>query len=58
VVADGAGDRQAARILGMGESTVRLRLATLKHRLEAKNRAHLIARAYELGILPVQAADP
>ncbi|MEU9015733.1 PAS domain-containing protein [Streptomyces sp. NPDC048479] len=54
VVAGGASDSQAARFLRMGESTVRLRLARLKRRLGATNRAHLVASAYERGLLPAK----
>ncbi|MEV6314680.1 PAS domain-containing protein [Streptomyces sp. NPDC051776] len=50
-VAAGSSDSQAARLLGIGESTVRLRLASMRRRLGARNRAHLVARAYEQGIL-------
>ncbi|MGW8955560.1 PAS domain-containing protein [Streptomyces sp. NPDC055709] len=60
VVARGASDSQAGRILRMGESTVRLRLTRLKRRLGATNRAHLVACAYEQGLLPAkfpQSAD-
>ncbi|UNM12277.1 PAS domain-containing protein [Streptomyces formicae] len=53
-VAGGASDSQAARLLRMGESTVRLRLSRLKRRLGATNRAHLVARAYEKGLLPAR----
>ncbi|MEU5402334.1 PAS domain-containing protein [Streptomyces sp. NPDC005963] len=51
LVAAGASDSQVARELGMGESTVRLRLGALKRRLRARNRAHLVARAYQAGVL-------
>ncbi|MER5740100.1 PAS domain-containing protein [Streptomyces sp. NPDC002262] len=54
LVADGSSDAQIAKILAMGESTVRLRLGALKRRLKAANRAHLVARAYQHGILPDQ----
>ncbi|GGO97830.1 helix-turn-helix transcriptional regulator [Wenjunlia tyrosinilytica] len=53
LVADGASDAQASRALGLGESTVRLRLSSLKRRLRATNRAHLVARAYQVGLLSV-----
>ncbi|MFI1869804.1 helix-turn-helix transcriptional regulator [Streptomyces jumonjinensis] len=51
LVAAGASDSRIARELSMGESTVRLRLGALKRRLDAENRAHLIARAYQAGVL-------
>ncbi|WP_329026803.1 PAS domain-containing protein [Streptomyces sp. NBC_00690] len=54
LVAAGASDAQVARQLGMGESTVRLRLGALKRRLDARNRAHLVARAYQAGVLTTE----
>lgn len=51
MVAEGASDAAIAKAFGMAESTVRARLLSLKRRYGATNRASLVARAYQRGLL-------
>ncbi|HEY1035523.1 MAG TPA: helix-turn-helix transcriptional regulator [Pseudoxanthomonas sp.] len=52
-VAQGKTSWEAGRILGVAESTVNAHVAHAAEKLNAVNRAHLVARAFVRGILAV-----
>lgn len=52
LVADGKGDRQIARELGIGERTARTHVKMIMTKLDADNRAHAVDRAWRRGLLP------
>jgi DNA-binding NarL/FixJ family response regulator len=53
LVAAGYRDEDIAAELGTTVYTVNTQVARIKNKVDARNRAHLVTRAYDLGILPV-----
>lgn len=51
LAADGYTDPEIARKLGVCRTTVATHLREMRWLLGARNRAHLVALAYELGLL-------
>lgn len=52
LVATGDTNVQIARKLFVAEETVKTHLVQIRAKLEAANRAHLVAQAYRVGLLP------
>lgn len=50
-IAAGLGNPEIARRLGVGHETVKTHVRDLLHILHARNRAHLVTRAHEMGYL-------
>lgn len=52
LISDGRQIAEAARLLGIGEETVRTHLKKAQGKLGAKNRAHVVAQAMRLHLIP------
>jgi DNA-binding NarL/FixJ family response regulator len=52
MIAEGASTEQIAAALVVSRATVRNRIAHILRRLNVHSRAHAVARAHELGLLP------
>jgi DNA-binding NarL/FixJ family response regulator len=52
-IAGGVSDKRLAFALGVEQVTVRSQVGSLTKKLGARNRAQLVARAFELGLLRV-----
>lgn len=55
LIASGHTDREIAQRLGYAHETVKSRTRRILAKLDAHNRAHAVAVAYRIGLLPVPA---
>ncbi|WP_285475271.1 helix-turn-helix transcriptional regulator [Actinoplanes sp. NBRC 101535] len=51
LVAEGHTDEEIAVLMRISETTARARLLEARLKLDARNRAHLVARGYQAGLL-------
>lgn len=47
----GLGTKETALVLGVGDATVATHIANARHKLAAKTKTHLVAKAIRLGII-------
>jgi DNA-binding NarL/FixJ family response regulator len=57
-LADGLQSKEIASALDRSRTSIEFRIRTLFIKLEAKSRAQLVARGYEVGLLPAEATVP
>ena len=53
-LADGLQSKEIANALDQSRNSIEFRIRTLLIKLEAKSRAQLVARGYEVGLLPTE----
>jgi DNA-binding CsgD family transcriptional regulator len=51
LVAKGRTTAEVARVLHISQETIKTHLANLRHKLQARNRAHAVALAYRRGLI-------
>lgn len=56
-LADGLQSKEIADVLDRSRTSIEFRIRMLFVKMDAKSRAQLVARGYEVGLLPARASD-